>query len=383
MATCYLFAQHFTEEHCLGLRLDDQGQIDAPLERRTLEAFRTLQFNARTIIVLPTENGSLHQVDLPWLSDSKARAALPYALEEQMAQHVTTVHIAFDQAHYQHQHYLVVVIDRVFLQNLMDRLDSASIGFDTMTLDWFALSEGEAVISETSLLVHDDQFNGALSAEPAGIYLARRLASSSILIFNDSAPALKSPPASQVVNASFYEWTAQRLLKAKPMNLCQGELRHNTRQEVNTRWYQATIALTGIWFASFLLVHIFILHHLTTKIADLDQKIKVIYHDFFPHASQVISPKFRVEQLLKAGRTGQDKALWQLEDTLAKAIVNGTFTIEQLRYQNQTLAVTLIASDFAALDELQLRLQQAGVKVTQAQAASHEQQVTATLELRL
>jgi len=89
-----------------------------------------------------------------------------------------------------------------------------------------------------------------------------------------------------------------------------------------------------------------------------------------------------VRQLLKDGQNGQDKALWQLESTLATAVTQGELTIEQLRYQHQILSVTLIAKDFAALDALQLRLQQAGVKVTQAQASSQDQHVTATLELR-
>ena len=383
MATCFLFAQHFTDESCLSLRIDDLGQLEAPLERRSLDAIRALQVKANTIVVLPTDNSSLHYVELPWLGESKARAALPYALEEQVAQHVVTLHVAFDQQHYQNKQYLVVVIDKVFLQNLMARLNSASLGFDAITLDWFALNADEVAISEAGLLIRDNAFNGALSAEPAAIYLANRLESSSILLFKDSAPAFKSLSSSQVVDSSFYEWTAQRLLKATFMNLCQGDLRHNTKQEMNARWYQAMAVLAGLWFVSFLVVNAFISHHLTNKMAGLDQKTAVIYHEFFPNAHQVISPKFRVERLLKDGHAGQDKALWQLEDMLATAIAQGTFTIEQLRYQNQTLAVTLNATDFAALEGLQLRLQQAGAKVTQAQAASHEQQVTATLELRL
>ncbi len=383
MATCFLFAQHFTDESCLSLRINALGQLDAPLEQRTFDAIRMLQVKARTIVVLSTENSGLHQVELPWLSDNKARASLPYALEEQVAQDVTSLHVAFDQKHYQNKHYLVVVIDKVFLQNLMNRLDAASLRCDTITLDWFALNADETVVSETSLLIHDDVFEGALSAEPADIYLANRLSISPILIFNDSAAVLKSFPLTQAVDSSYYEWIAQRLLKTKPMNLCQGELQHNTKQEMNARWYQATAVLAGLLVVSFFIINGFVLHHLTNKIVSLDQKIAVIYREFFPHARQVISPKFRVGHLLKEGHTGQDKALWQLEDTLATAIAQGEYTIEQLSYQNQTLAVTLIAKDFAALDGLQLRLQQAGVKVKQTQASSHEQQVNAILELRL
>lgn len=383
MGTCFLFAQHFTDESCLSLRINEQGHIDAPLEQRSFDELRALQNNARTVVVLPTEHSSLHQVELPWLSESKARAALPYALEEQVAQSVTTVHIAFDHEHYQNKQYLVVVIDRLFLQQLMDRFDNALLVFDTITLDWFALNSDEVVMSETSLLVKDNAFYGALSTEPAHLFLTRRLSSSPLLSFKDSTPALQSFPLCQVIEGSFYEWTAQRLLTTKPMNLCQGDLRHHTKQEKNGRWYQVIAVLAGVWLVSIFVVNAIVSHYLTGKISDIDQKIALIYREFFPQAHQVISPVFRVKQLLKEGRSGQDSTLWQLENTLATAMTQGEFTIEQLRYQNKILAVTLIAKDFAALDGLQLRLQKAGVKVTQAQASSqHEQQVTATLELR-
>ncbi len=409
MATCFLFAQHFTDEYCLGLRLDEQGLIDAPLEKRSFDAFRALQAHARTIVVLPTESSSLHQLELPWLGERKARAAIPYALEEQIAQSVSAVHVAFDQQHYQNKQYLVAVIDRALLEGLMARLDAAALGFHMITLDWFALKAGEACVSETSLLVNDDAFKGPLSAATAEIYLSSRMSQTPVLMFNDSSPIICN--TIQAIGASgdhpstihdegyskdkglstlaatsrtyFYAWTAQRLLKDNVMNLCQGELQHNTRQELHTPWYQASAALAVLWLVSIFAVNGFISHKLTSQIAALDQKIAVIYREFFPQARQVISPKFRVGQLLKEGRSGQDRALWQLDDMLALAINNEAFTIQQLRYQDQMLSVSLLAKDFAALDGLELRLQQAGAKVTQAQAASHEQQVIATLELRL
>ncbi len=385
--TCFLFAQHLTDESCYALSLDDQGQLDAPLENRTFDAIRTLQANARTVVVLSTELTCLHWVELPRLSESKARAAITYALEEQVAQSVTAVHVVFDQQHYQNNRYLVAVIDKTFLQNLMTRIDEALLGFDAITLDWFALRTDEACISETSLLIHDDAFKGALSAVPADMYLGSRTNQTAVMMFDDSAPALKSVMRARELatelDGSFYMWVAQRLLKSRPLNLCQGELQHNMLKHANIRWKQACAALAGLWLLSFVVINGFVSHRLTNKLSSLDQKIAVIYREFFPQAHQVISPKFRVEQWLKKGRSGHAITLWQLDDILAAAMKEDEITIEQLRYQNQTLSVNLLARDFAALEGLQLRLHLAGVKVTQANAASLEQQVASTLELRL
>lgn len=381
MATCFLFVHHLTDEKCLSLRLDDQGQLDAPLAIRTLEEFRLLQTKTRTIIVLPTESSSLHHIELPWLGSRKARAALPYALEEHVAQHVSTLHVSFDLQYHKNNQYLVTVTDKALLIDLITRLDALNIIFDVITLDWFALNNDETWVGESSFLINDEQFMGVLSAAPAAIYLANHQNHLTILQFNDSTHALKNP-AFKHIDGSFYEWVAMRLFNAKLMNLCQGELQRNTRQQTNVRWYQISAILSLLWLLSFVGVNAYISHVLTKKIKDIDQKIAVIYRDYFPNATHVISPKFRVEQLIKAGNSNHADALWALLDKLAKANKDNA-RIEQLRYQNHTLSVTLSSKDFAALEALELRLQKALVKVTQTQASSHEHQVLATLELQL
>lgn len=382
MATCFLFTSHLTETSCLSLRLDDQGLIDAPLEQRSFDAIKTLQVGCQTMIVLACEQCTLHRVELPKLSLQKARAALPYALEEQVAQSVSALHIAFDQQHYQNKQYLAAVIDKAYLHELMSRLKELNLIFDMITLDWFALKVDEACVSETRLLVNDGAFQGALSADLATLYLTNRTSKSTILEFKDSAPALKSTAFIQADGAS-YEWFAQRLFHVNPLNLCQGDLQHNTQQQTCTRWNYAIAVLAGLSLGLFLLINGILSHQLTTQIARLDEQISVIYHTFFPQSKQVISPKFRVEQLLKSKGAASDKTLWTLLDTLSAAIHNEAFTVEQFHYQNQTLSVTFTNQDFAALEALERRLQKAGVKVNQAQAALHDQHVLATLELRL
>lgn len=381
MAICFLFVHHFTEEHCLSLRLDDQGQLDAPLELRTLEAFKMLQINNRTIVVLPTECSSLHHVELPWLGARKARIALPYALEEQVAQPVSSLHVAFDLNHYQNGQYLVVVTDKAFVTDLITRLDALSIRFDAITLDWFALNNDETCLGETSFLVNDDHFIGALSAGPAAIYLAKHENHLTIRQFNDSMQALKKSAFTHA-DGSFFEWVAIRLFNKKSMNLCQGELQRTTRQQTHVRWYQISALLAGLWLISFIVTNVFISHVLTNKIQVIDQQIAVIYHNFFPSATQVVNPKFRVEQLIKAGNANHEAVLWTLLNKLAAANIKNV-AIEQLRYQNQSLSVTLSCKNFADLEALERRLQDALVKVTQTQASSHDHQVLATLELHL
>lgn len=71
MATCFLFIHHLTENGCLSLSLDEQGQVVAPLLERSFSEIKSLQKNCQTILVLPTQLFSLHRINLPWLAEKK------------------------------------------------------------------------------------------------------------------------------------------------------------------------------------------------------------------------------------------------------------------------------------------------------------------------
>jgi general secretion pathway protein L len=383
VATCFIFTQHFDEEHCLCLRLDEQGQVDAPLAARSIHDTRVLQLDARTIVVAPSQSSSLHEVELPWLAERKARAAIPYALEEQLAQNVTTLHFSFDREHYKNNRYLVAVTDKQFLADLMIKLEKLTIHFDIITLDWFALKDHEVCVTEDGLLIRDSAFNGALNGELAAIYLATDEKKLQYLTFQDSTSVLNIKNSAHV-DSLFLVWAAQRLVQSDPMNLCQAELTHDTRKTGVRHWYYGAAIIASVLLISVLFIDMLYLHSLTTRMTDVDKKIAVIYREFFPQAKQIVSPRFRITQFLTAGLSSNETAsLWSLLDVLGHAFKGSSVTIEQFRFQNRVLSVTLVSDDFASLEGFQQRLQQGKVKVRQAQASTQEQKVVATLELSL
>jgi len=392
--TCFLFAKHFDDEHGLSLRLDEFGQVQDSLMRRTLDDIRLLQVNAQTIVVLPTELSGLYEPELPWLSDQKARAALPYALEDELAQPVTMLHVAFDRIYYQDGRYLVAVMDKQILIDLMNKLDRLHLHFDVITLDWFALNPGEVCVIEDNILIHDAAFKGALSIELLDKYLKQQTTYSHILVFNDSLPLSHADQFTHVDRVS-YAWIAERLSKQKPMNLCQGEFQHNTNQQRTKRWYQLAAILGGVWLVGLLVMNAVMLALLHHQLADYDNQIAVVYRQFFPDAQHVISPKFRIGELLKKNQSSQDALLWRLLEKLACAafpnqslpaqskdtLSDDNVTIQRIRFQNKTVSVTLACKDFATLEQIQARLQREHVTVHQVGAATQENQVVATLEL--
>jgi len=382
--TCFIFAEHLDDEYGLSLKMDEQGQIVEPLIKRTIDELRVLQENAHTIVVLPTALSSLYQLELPWLSDHKARSALPYALEDQLAESVTSLHFAFDRQHYQHDRYLVVVIDKQVVIDLMHRLERLQLNFEIITLDWFALNLGESCVIGKTMLVHDVLFKGALSIDLLDYYLKDHTTYSHIHIFNDSIPVKHAEEFTQVDKLT-YQWVAERLLKQKPMNLCQGELQHHTHQDQTVRWYRRAMILGGAWLVGLLFMKAVMWVVLNHYHADYQQKIAVLYHQFFPNARQVVSPRFRVEQLLKQSQRGDDTGMWRLLAKFTQAAFPTKSTtviaVQHLQFQTNTLSVTFLCDSFSALEQLETRLQQEHVTMHQVSAAMQGKQVVATLEI--
>ena len=382
MSTLFLFANQLNEDGCLCLRLDKQGLVDLPLAVRTIQEIRSLQVQVQTLVILPTSVATLHRINLPWLSDQKSRAAIPYALEDQLAQPVDSIHVSFDREHYQDEHYLVVTIDKLFLSDLIKQLDSYGLSFDKITIDWFALNKQEACITEKGLLINDNFFKGMLHADVASMYLANPDHLATIITFSDSSPIIKKNETDNTEIS--YVWMAQRLLQANSINLCQGALRHDTHKYGVKHWYIGCAALASICVLSALLFNACQLYLLTKKTTVVDQEIAVVYKHFFPGAQQIISPRFRIEQLLKSnGSADSSSTLWTLMDKFGLAFTANPLTIEHTHFQGKALSVTLVAKDFADLEKLELRLQKEHVKVTQSQAGTRDKQVVATLELTL
>lgn len=382
LSTCFLFANHLDADGCLSIRLNAQGEEEYPLTKRTISEIAQLQAQAKTIVVLPTASASLHLLTLPWLSERKAREAIPFALEEVIAQPVAEVHFAFDKAHYINGRYLVVAIDAALLSQCIGLLDELDIDFDALTLDWFALKPGEVFIGEDRFLIAADDFKGALSPELAQRYLNTSNSSFRGFLFNNS---LVQVDASEWVRTkeNMECFVAKRLISASFINLCQGDFRHNTHRETNTRWYALSAALFSLWLVSILSTNALVLHKLKLEDALVQEEIASIYRLFFPEAREVISPRFRVEQALKDEAGGKKGDVWYILGPIVKAIDDTEgVRIEQWSYQNQVMTLHLVAKNFAALESFEKNLNKLQIKVKQNSAGSAEKgEVTAVLEL--
>jgi general secretion pathway protein L len=200
------------------------------------------------------------------------------------------------------------------------------------------------------------------------------------LLFENSHFTINDPSIKKK-NEHSLEWIARKLLNTKPLNLCQGDMQQGNTSAWIRKGYILSAVSAGIWLFSIILTQSMVLHSLNKQTRIIDSQIATIYHQFFPEAKQVISPKFRISQLLSKNSNGDQSHFWLLIAQFEKIIDDSVVHTQQLRYQNKTLFVTVVSPDFANLEQLENNLKKASLKVSQTEASTQEQQVIATLEL--
>ncbi|MCX7119399.1 MAG: hypothetical protein NTZ86_06000, partial [Legionellales bacterium] len=126
--------------------------------------------------------------------------------------------------------------------------------------------------------------------------------------------------------------------------------------------YQLAAILAAAWLVSFIGIHVGLYMLITHQSQKIDQQIAQSYRVFFPDAQQVISPKVRVEQLLKQNQLGHNAALWSLMESwslalhaqaepLPKQSAKTALTVQTLQFQNQILTVVFRCDNFSALEK--------------------------------
>src|SRR5580692_5459631 len=101
MDYCFLFTKHLDDNGCFCLKISQEGELIAPPNQCTFTEIKTLQKECNTLVIETTTSASILDLELPWLPERKARIAIPYALEDKVAQSVEELHFAFDKLRYQ------------------------------------------------------------------------------------------------------------------------------------------------------------------------------------------------------------------------------------------------------------------------------------------
>ena len=349
-------------DDCLVHWLREDGEC---LRLGLVECAEQLQGRA-IVLVLPVEAVSAFLVELPTAKDRWVRQALPFAVEEMLAEDVELFHLALGKQQ-SDQRFRVVAVRRGLLAGWLARMRELDLEVAAVHVDADMLpleAGGQALLlGERGLLGGNCELRMAFAAEQwaemQGMEPQRTL--------------LESDAPYQLLAAG----------RANATDLMQGEF---ARRSENQAWaiWRPVAMLLGLGLFLHLSFSLFQALYYERQADHFAQSSVDLYKKLFPEDRRIINLKAQFAEHLKATSQSSGGFISLMETaSAAMAQDKGSVSVAQIDYsQNRgDLALQVKAADFAEVEELRQRLVDSGLAVQLGSANREEDGVTARVIL--
>lgn len=388
------------------LLADVQGQPLTPVASGSLADAAAQAGGRRVCALVPGGDVLVTEVDLPARAGARAAQLVPYALEEQLAADVDTLHFAIGPRVPGGSRTRVAVVARTLMDQWLAQLRAAQLAPTLICTAGMLLPDNPghtlALLDEdvvnlrrpgdaTPLTLPAADLTGGLTA----LLGAEPLAAEHLIVYADAqqwprhaddAEALAACCASfkvQLLPTGVLPLLAPQLAQVQTFNLLQGSYALTTDHSADwRRWRLAAVLAAGL-----LVLHLggqaFSLWRLDRAGQQLDASIHDVVTRSVPGDPGTGDVRARLQQRLLAAQTGSaGTTLMRGLDALARAQRSTTaaLTLQALDLRNGTLEMKLRAADADSLERLIQALQGEGwqAQLTSGAAAggSYEGSVT-------
>lgn len=327
-----------------------------------------MQLGTSWTLVLPVEAVTACAVNLPTRKARWLRQALPFAVEELLAEEVELMHLALGEQLADGRH-RVFAVRRSWLAGWLALCPTApqaivvdadllpGPGTALLPLHGRWLLGGENV-SQMALQAQDWPQLSPLCVQPQ-------------VAWCDSQHQAPQPVDERMAVTEPFVWLAQQPLRN---NLAQGEF---AVQSSNGHWqrWRPLLGLVGMWLVLQWGFNLAQGWHLQRQADEYAAASAALYKELFPQDSKLVNLRAQFDQHLQAGAgSGQTRLLGLLAQVSgALAAEGGQVQISQVDFSEVRgdLAMQVQASGFAELERLRERLQETGLAV-QLGSASRE-----------
>ncbi len=357
---------------------DEQGRrIGAPATG-PVEAAREAAAGRRLIVLVPAVDVLLTSVSLPVRGASKVLRALPFALEEQIAEDIEALHFAAGGANADGS-ISAAAVDREQLESWLEVLADAGLEPQLVCseaegcpaapnhLNWLLDTRhcvarsgaGLPVVLEIDSIDEALRYGPEFPGQPEQPrHLAVYLTSEARQQYGERLEALRADVTSLEVRMlpdGILPHLAAGVINGKPINLLQGEFAPRTQLDRLWKpWRAAAVLFAGL-LALLLGQEALTLYRLQQQEAQLDEAIAAAFQQALP-GTRMEDPRFQVERRLAglpgAGSAANENFLIALE-TLGGALgaAQGV-TLEAISYRGGTLDLRLQAPSVDSLEAI-------------------------------
>lgn len=375
-----------------------------------LEDYATFQASGMECsIVLPAEITLYDRVHLPARSKRQAMQALPFVVEEQLADDIEGVHLSVGNRQ-NNGTWPVLAFDVEQMQQLFDLLVHHNVMPYTVSVDaeMLSVASGELrlVMHGERVLLRSESIATAVELENASLYLQMLEGIENyrkILIFLQPEHEQQRLLAEQwstefaalddvVTTINIHPDSLSALLFADPaldaINLLQG--RYHLRKPSNgLPWWQVAVACLAVAVSVQVLVQASSGWYFGRQASKLVVMAENRYRELFPDAKKISDPRKRLEGKLAGGDTLANKDAFtaifsKTVESLQAVAGSGQISIEQLRYEGKRaeLELELKTQSIEQLDKFKQALGRAGLQADIASANESDHGILGRVKIK-
>tara|TARA_B110000908_G_C10235119_1_gene442855 strand:- start:456 stop:1613 length:1158 start_codon:yes stop_codon:yes gene_type:complete len=363
--------------------IDEQGNIIEPCNVRTLNELQNLNKHCHLIVIIPCSIVNTQIITLPTLKN--AHLMLPNVLEETLVDPIDNIHFVLEQTPINDKTYFAYYVNKQFINVLLRTLEDASLTPSCITSDLLPKLTNLLLVGEAYYQLISSPNIGALSEKTYSALEPKSLNTLKTITFSNSNKSLcNSILSSNIItmNCEYQSYVAQQLIKTPGINLLQGAYQAKQKNNKIKQFFGLPLLILSLSFfiATNTLQYQRLEHTVNQLQADNFQHYKTI----FPQASQMISPRFRVEQWLKQHASNQRSPFLSLLSTLSPLLSKQpNLHLLTLKAQSDQLTLTFQVDGFNDLNYMRDLLEREGINISQINALTVNGKINALWRLSL
>ena len=342
-------------------------------------------------------------LNIPAKNKQRALQAIPFALEDILADDIELMHFAIGKA--SQNIFPVASIKQETLEAILHSLEASGIRADQLYADILCLPKPDdswnifSHNNEVSLhlnngdLIHADKDTLPIILQSLSDNQSELALPEHINLWSDEAnelPEITLPDDTQIKQVNYsnspLSLFSSNLKGEQLVNLLQGKYQVVNQSKQWWKPWQLAASLAAAVIVLELVTGSISLHKLETKNAIIDSEIIDIYKKSFPGSKKIVNARVQMENKLKKLRKSSGKADYSFTDILVDAapIIKNTAntTIQSINFHNNKMEIQLVLDKLSTAEALKKQLNNLkNIKAELLSASSEAKQVNARIKL--
>ena len=386
------------------------GELTTRIAYGPLEEASAVSNRHKTVVLLDNTAVHIDKVNLPIKSHQKLLRAIPYALEEHIAEDVDEMHFVSGKPQ-QNGATPVAAIKHRTLKSIISTLAGAGIEPFAILPDALCLAANS---HQWAVLLHDGQANVQFDAYHGGEYDQDSLAvlitsclqqesmetpEKIILFIPDESNHDKTieniqavlPETIELVQVSYNTHPlvvfCGQYLNAMPLNLLQNAYKPKSKGSIEWQRWGLAASLAAVLLGLHLGSASTQYYGLLEENDKLRVQIDKIYKSTFPESKKVVNARVQMEQKLNelkgAGSTGDGANIITLLSDSASALSSEKgITLQAINFRNNKIDLELTSTNLQAIESLNKKLNQQNIKSEIISSSSEKNSVKGSIRIQ-